>query len=120
MVGSFADGGRFAELLGAGTSQLQCPQPPGNPGREKSLGSSGRSPGSPFPAPRQCRGDKGWSCSWQGAVKGLLEEWHCAQRLLPPQDLLGPSMGALGSASTLAKHWGGICSAHSFISVQFS
>lgn len=57
-------------------------------------------PGSPFPAPCQHWGDKGGSCSWRGAEKGLLEERHCCLPTASPQNLPRlPGMGALGSAT---------------------
>lgn len=67
-------------------------------------------PGSPFPAPCQHWGDKGGSCSWRGAEKGLLEERHCCLPAASLQNLPRlPGTGALGSA-TASKLWGGVCS----------
>lgn len=94
--------------------------PPGNPGRKKPLGSSGRSPGSPFPAPRQHQGDKGGSCSWQGSVRGLLEERRCCPTASSPAGPHGAGQGGPGPGHCHSEPWGDVCSAHSFISLRFS
>lgn len=87
-----------AELSGAGTSWPRDPRE--ILAQRRLLAAAAVPSGSPFSAPCQHWGDKGGSCSWQGAEKGLLEERHCC---LPATSLQKfprlPSMGALGSAT---------------------